>query len=125
MQRCLVEIDFEIVFGLRVFYIPVNVHYARCPLKYLFNLGGKLNLPFVVRAINFCEQRLQHRRPWWDFGYLDAGTERLGKLDQFGTESTGNFVSLGFAIVTREQIYLDVSLVRLIAQEVMPHQTVN
>ncbi len=80
MQRRLVKIDFQVILGLRVFHIPINVDYAGGLLKDLLDLGRQFNLAFVVWPVNFGDQSLQHRRTGWNFGDLDACAVGLSNL---------------------------------------------
>ena len=125
MQGRLVEIHFQVVLGLRVLDVPVHIHDAWRLLKDLLDLSCQFDLPFVIRPVDFRHQSLQYRRTGRNFRNLDARTEGLGNLVQFRTQPSCNLVALRFAIVPRQQIYLDVSLIGLTAQEVMAHQTVE
>ena len=80
MQRGFVQVHFHVVLDLRIFDVPVDIHNARRLLEYLFDLGGQFDLPFVVRPINFSNQRLQYRWTGRYFCDLDACSERLSDL---------------------------------------------
>ena len=115
MQRCLLQIYLHVVFRLRIFDIPIHIHYARRLLKDLLDLSGQLDLAFIIGPINFRDQSLQHRWTWWNLGNLDASAKRMGNLVQLRPQSARNFVALCPAVVPREQVYLNVSLIGLIA----------
>src|SRR5260370_33725344 len=125
MESCPVQIHFHVVLGLRVFDVPVHIHDAWRLLKDLLDLSCQFNLPFVVWPINLSHQSLKHGRTGRDFGYLDAGAEGRGNLVQRRTQSSCDFVALRLSIMPREQIHLDISLIRLTAQEVMTYKTVE
>src|ERR1035437_5695851 len=111
MQRCLIEIHVQRVLGLRILNVPVHIHDSGSLLKDLFDLRGQFDLAFVIGAV--------------DFRDLDARTERLGNLIQFRAQAARDFVTLSFAVVPRQQVDLNVGLVGLAAQEVMPHEAVE
>src|ERR1039457_3331744 len=91
----------------------------------LLDLSGQFNLPFVVRPVNFGDQRLQHGRTRRDFSYHDARTERRCNLVQLRPQSSCDLVALCLAIVAREEIDLNVGLIGLIPQEIVTHETVE
>ena len=80
VQRRLVEVHLQVILGLRVLNIPIDVYYARSLLKDLLNLGCQFNLAFVVRPVNFGDQGLKHRRTGRNFGDLDARAVGFGNL---------------------------------------------
>src|SRR5579864_2090396 len=125
VERCLIQIYFHVVLGLRVFDVPVHIHDTWRLLKDLLDLRRQFNLSFVVRSVHFGHQSLQYWRTRRDFRYLDARTEGRSNLVQFRPQSSCDLVALRLAIVAREQIHLDISLIGLIPQEIMAHQTVE
>src|SRR5579872_74854 len=99
MKSSLVQIDLNVVLGLGIFYVPVNIDNTWRVLEDLLDLACQRKAPTIVRAIDFGHQCLQHRRARRNFADLDAGAELLGDLLQSRTDAAGDFVALGAAIV--------------------------
>ena len=102
MRRGFVEIYLQIVLGLRVFDIPVNIHDSRRLLKDFLDLRSELGLALVVWPIYFRDEGFENRRPGRDLGHLEARTKGRGQFIQFGPQATRDLMALGLAIVTRQ-----------------------
>src|SRR5579862_1993714 len=125
MQRSLVEIDLEVVFRLRIFDVPVHVYNTWRLLENIFYLRSELDLASVVRTVDFCDKRLQHRRARRNFRHFDAGAERGREFDKFRAQAPRYLMTLSLTIMPRQQVHLNVRLIRLTAQKIMPHHAIE
>ena len=125
LQGGLVEIDFDIVLGLRIFHIPVDVHHSRRLLENLFDLGREFGLALVVRTIDFRYESFENGRTRGNLSDLDSRAKRSGNLVEFRTKPARDVVALRAAILAREQVDLYVGLIRLAPQEIMTHEAVE
>ena len=110
---------------MRVFDIPICIDDPRCLLEDLLDLLRHVELSGHVRAIDFCDQSLDDGRSRRHLTDLDAGTEGECELDQFGAHTFGDLVALHAALLDGQQIDLDVSLIRLVAQVVVAHEAIE
>ena len=125
MQRRLVEVHSYVVLHLRIFDIPVHVHYPGRGLKDLLNLLCQFDLLLVVRTVHFCNQGFEYGRTGWHLRYLDTRAVTVADLHQPRTQALGDSMALRAALVAVPEVHLDVGLVGAAPQEVMPHQPVE
>ncbi len=111
--------------GLRVFDVPVGVNHARRVLKDRLDLLGNLGLASQIWTVNLGHQGLHHRRSRWNFADLNARTVRVSDRVEQRTKPLGNGMALHVALLCREQVHLDVGLIRLVAHVVVAHQPVE
>ena len=110
---------------LRIFDIPVRIHNACGVLKDRLDLLRNLGLTSQVRAVDFRNQCLDHRRPRRYFAHLDARPIRVADRVEQRTKPLGNGMALHAALLGRQQVHLDVGLIRLAAHVVVAHQSVE
>src|SRR5689334_25256898 len=79
----------------------------------------------MVGPVDFRYERLQHGWAGRNFGDFDAGAIGLGEFHQFWPDAPCNFMALCAPRVAREQVHLDVGLIRLLAQKVMPNKPIE
>ena len=110
---------------LVVLHVPVDVHNAVGFLENLPDLPGHLDLPPVIGTVDFRHQRLQNRRPGRDLDHLDPGAMFRRDGVDHRPDPFRDVVALRLPIPFRNQIHLDVRLVGLLTQEIVPHQAVE
>src|ERR1017187_8881681 len=111
--------------GLWVFYVPVGVNNAGSVLKDLLDLLGDLSLTSQIGTVNLRYQRLYDRWPRWNLADLDPRAIRVANRVQQRTKPFCDRVALHTALLGRQQVDLDVGLIRLTAHVVVPHQPVE
>ena len=84
--------------------------------------AGRLDLAFVVLAVDFSDQRRQHRRAGRNFDNLDVAAERPRDCLQGIVQRTRDLMALAFAVVLVDEIYLNVALVGVAAQVILANQ---
>ena len=84
-----------------------------------------MRLAVQTRPVDLGNQRLENRRPGRNLRYLDASAVGIGDAVQFGAQPPRDGVALCGALFGRQQIHLEVRLVRLAAQVVMADQAVK
>ncbi len=92
-------INHKIDQGLLIFHVPIDVHHPRGIFKNLDHFLGNLALAVIVRAVNFRNQRGQHRRTGWHLGDLNAGTKAFSNLLEPWSHALCNIMALGLAVV--------------------------
>ena len=119
-------IDVHVQDGLRIFDVPIRVHHTRSVLKDRLDLLSDLRLPVEIGTVNFGDQRLNHRRPGGNFAHLDARAILIAdRVPASGRSRLAIAWLWSCADVCRQQVDLDVGLVRHAAHVVVAHQTVE
>ena len=112
VQRGLFLVDDEARLRLVGLDIPIDVHDARRVLENVAHLAGERVAVVFVRAVDFRDERLQHRRAGRHFGDGDARTVSRGDLRDARTDALGDVVALRLALAFGDEIDLDVGDVR-------------
>ena len=111
--------------GLGGFDIPVEVHDALGAGEDSFNCCRERDALRFIRPVDFCHERLQHRRSGWYLGdhddravfFCDWGNKRANTL--------GNGVALVGPLALADQVDLDVGDIGPASHEVVTHKTVK
>ena len=111
--------------GLRVFDVPVRIDHARSVLKDRFDLLRDLRLAGKVGTVNLSYQRLHNRGPWRNFAHLDTRTVGVADRIEQRSEPLCDGMALRAALLCRQQVHLNVGLIRLAAHVVVAHQPVE
>ena len=125
VQRGLFLVNHEPHLRLVGFDIPIRVHDAGRVVENVDDFVRQRVAAFLVRPINFGDQRLQHRRAGRHFGDGDARAEFRRNLRHARTDAFGDVVALRLAFAFGHEIDLDVGHVRAAPHEVMAHQAVE
>ena len=110
---------------LWVFDVPVGVDNARSVLKDLLDLLGDLSLTSQIGTVDLGYQRLYDGRPRWNFADLNPRAIRVADRIEQRTKPLCNRMALHTALLCRQQVHLDVGLIRLTAHVVVAHQSVE
>ena len=94
-------------------------------LEHLFHIMGELPARGVIRAIDFRDHGLQHRRSGRHFHDLDAGAQLLRQRHQDLARLLGQFVTGLVALGLVKQFHLDIGLPGFHAQIAVTHQAVE
>ena len=124
-QRCFFFVHHKAILRLGGLHGPIYVHHARSLLEFVANLPRKVDLLAIIRAVDFRHQRLIHRRAGGNFRHFQFGPVFLPDGHNGVTHALRDIVALGGAIVLGKQVYLNVSLVRALPQEVVTHQSIE
>ena len=125
VQRGLFLVDDEARLRLVGLDIPVHVHDAGRAFENVAHLAGERVAVGLGRAVDFGDERLQHRRTGRHFGDGDARIEPGGDLGDARADALRDVVALRAAFAFGKEIHLDVGDVRALAQEVMAHEAVE
>ncbi len=90
-QRCLIEIHFQVVFGLRILDVPVHIHNSGSLLEDFFDLRRQFDLVFVIGPVDFRDKSLEHRRPGRNFRDLDARAEKAWRFCRAADAAAAQF----------------------------------
>ena len=110
---------------LRVFDIPVGINHAGGVLKDRLDLLRNLRLTSHVWTVNLGHQGLHHRRSRRNFADLNARAIRVADRVEQRTKPLGDGMALHAALLGRQQVHLNIGLIRLAAHVVVAHQSVE
>ena len=81
-------------------------------LKMSHDLAGQREPALLVRAVDFGDERLQHRRAGRHFGHGDARAVFRGDFGDARADAFGDVVALRFALAFGDKVDLQVGDVR-------------
>jgi hypothetical protein len=84
-----------------------------------FGLAGE------IRAVDLCDESPDDRRSWRYFADLNASAVLVADDIEQRTKPLGNGMALHAALLGRQQVHLNVGLVRLAAHVVVAHEPIE
>ncbi len=114
-----------VILGWGALDVPVDVDHAGRAAEDVLHGLGDLEPARGVGAVHLGDERLQDGRPRRDLGHLDPGAGLRGQRRQHVAHALGDRVALLRPLLLRDEVDLQVGLVRRPAQEVVADQAVE
>src|SRR5688572_21653215 len=123
-KSCLRLIHGEHIFHLIGFDVIIHIHHASGGLEKLSDIASDCQLAHIIMPIHFCDENGLY---WWAWRHLYdlyiGAVQPCNVLDR-RPETPGDLMTLRRAVILRDEINLQIHLMRLISKIVMSDQAI-